>query len=74
MPNTRVNTNALFAKVQLVGYCTPSAILGALLTSIGGGLLTTLDGFSGAGSWIGYQILVGLGRAPGVQMVRSLFL
>ncbi|KAF2447776.1 putative MFS transporter [Karstenula rhodostoma CBS 690.94] len=46
---------------QKIGYFTPLAILGACMMSIGAGLLTTLQVDSGAGKWIGYQVLYGLG-------------
>ncbi|KAL5393480.1 hypothetical protein DPSP01_000299 [Paraphaeosphaeria sporulosa] len=46
---------------QKIGYYTPLAILGACMMSIGAGLLTTLQIDSGAGKWIGYQALFGLG-------------
>ncbi|KEF56994.1 uncharacterized protein A1O9_07184 [Exophiala aquamarina CBS 119918] len=54
--------------VQVIGYCTPWAIFGAVVASIGGGLLTTLHPPSTTADWIGYQVLIGFGRAPGVQM------
>jgi MFS transporter, DHA2 family, glioxin efflux transporter len=36
-------------------------ILGAVITSVGGGLLYTLDIGSPSSHWIGYQILAGIG-------------
>lgn len=59
----------LMVPVQIFGYCTPWAIFGALLGSIGGGVLTTITLSTTVAQWIGYQILIGFGRAPGVQMV-----
>ncbi|KAI6779247.1 uncharacterized protein J7T54_007774 [Emericellopsis cladophorae] len=47
--------------VQRVGYYTPTAIIGACLMTVGAGLLTTLHIDTGAGKWIGYQILAGFG-------------
>ncbi|PYI10456.1 MFS gliotoxin efflux transporter glia [Aspergillus sclerotiicarbonarius CBS 121057] len=44
-----------------VGYPSPFLIFGGALTAIGSGLLYTLDISSGAGKWIGYQILAGIG-------------
>ncbi|KAL8811795.1 MAG: hypothetical protein Q9200_001527 [Gallowayella weberi] len=38
-----------------------------VLTPIGAGLLTTLNGGSGSGKWIGYQILYGIGGGLGYQ-------
>ncbi|OAL38890.1 hypothetical protein AYO20_01641 [Fonsecaea nubica] len=54
--------------VQIVGYYTPWALLGCVLTSIGSGLMTTFTPSTGAGPWIGYQILAGTGRGSVVQM------
>ncbi|KIW70229.1 hypothetical protein PV04_02520 [Phialophora macrospora] len=54
--------------VQIIGYCTPWALLGCILTSVGSGLMTTFTVASGAGAWIGYQILAGAGRGTVVQM------
>ncbi|ETI19837.1 hypothetical protein G647_08851 [Cladophialophora carrionii CBS 160.54] len=54
--------------VQVIGYCTPWALLGCVWTSVGSGLMTTFTGSSGAGAWIGYQILAGAGRGTVVQM------
>lgn len=47
--------------VSLVGYYTPSFIIGACANAIGAGLLTTLGIRSSEGKWIGYQILYGFG-------------
>ncbi|KFG86085.1 putative MFS multidrug transporter [Metarhizium anisopliae] len=47
--------------VSVIGYYTPSLIIGVCLTAIGAGLLTTFGVDSSQGKWIGYQILYGLG-------------
>ncbi|KAJ5289451.1 uncharacterized protein N7443_009704 [Penicillium atrosanguineum] len=44
-----------------IGYYTPLAIIGTSMMSIGAGLLTALLLDTGAGKWIGYQIIYGLG-------------
>ncbi|OJK01893.1 hypothetical protein ASPACDRAFT_58301 [Aspergillus aculeatus ATCC 16872] len=44
-----------------VGYYTPLAIIGSCIMSVGAGLLTTFQVDTGAGKWIGYQIVYGLG-------------
>ncbi|KIW30991.1 uncharacterized protein PV07_02676 [Cladophialophora immunda] len=54
--------------VQVIGYCTPWALVGCVLTAIGSGLMTTFTPSTGAGPWIGYQILAGTGRGSVVQM------
>ncbi|KAI1259344.1 major facilitator superfamily domain-containing protein [Xylariaceae sp. FL1019] len=53
-------SNGVF--ISKIGYYTPTMILGSVLVTIGGGLLTTLQVDTGAGKWIGYQILYGLGQ------------
>ena len=52
-----------------VGYYLPWAVASAVLSSIGYGLLSTLKPTSSTGSWIGYQIITGVGRGSGLQMV-----
>ncbi|KAJ0119995.1 hypothetical protein J7T55_000846 [Diaporthe amygdali] len=44
-----------------IGYYTPLAIIGTCIMCCGAGLLTTFEGDTSAGKWIGYQILYGLG-------------
>jgi hypothetical protein len=46
---------------QKIGYYTPFMILGSCLMAIGTGLLTTWDMHTATGSWVGYQIILGLG-------------
>ena len=55
------------ALVQKIGYYTPFMIIGAVIMPIGAGLLTTLKVSSGAGEWIGYQVLAGVGMGAGLQ-------
>jgi len=43
------------------GYYTPSLIVGASLTALGAGLMTTFNVHTGKGMWVGYQILYGFG-------------
>ncbi|KAJ9272326.1 hypothetical protein DTO212C5_1511 [Paecilomyces variotii] len=54
--------------VELIGYCTAWALFGCTLSSIGAGLMTTFLPSTGAGPWIGYQILMGTGRGSVIQM------
>ncbi|GAD92709.1 MFS multidrug transporter, putative [Paecilomyces variotii No. 5] len=54
--------------VELIGYCTAWALVGCMLSSIGAGLMTTFLPSTGAGPWIGYQILMGIGRGSVIQM------
>jgi MFS family permease len=53
--------------ISKVGYYAPFFILSAILMPVGAGLLTTLTIDTGAGKWIGYQILFGLGIGFGNQ-------
>jgi MFS family permease len=46
---------------QKIGYYTPFMILGSCLMAIGTGLLTTWNMHTATGSWVGYQIILGLG-------------
>ncbi|KAJ0108391.1 hypothetical protein J7T55_005368 [Diaporthe amygdali] len=54
--------------VTKLGYYLPWAIFSAVLSSIGAGLITTWTVGTGTGTWIGYQIILGVGRGAGMQM------
>ncbi|KAI1328764.1 major facilitator superfamily domain-containing protein [Xylariaceae sp. FL0255] len=58
-------TNGIF--VSKIGYYTPTMILGTMIVTIGAGLLTTLQLDTGAGKWIGYQIVYGFGMGLSFQ-------
>lgn len=51
-----------------IGYYTPLAIIGTCLMCVGNGLLTTFEVNTGAGKWIGYQILYGFGLGLAFQV------
>lgn len=53
--------------VSVVGYYTPFMLVGTVLMSIGYGLISTFQPDTGAGVWIGYQILAGAGVGFGMQ-------
>lgn len=55
----------------MIRRCTPWAIFGSVLSAIGAGLMSTFRPSTGAGGWIGYQILTGMGRGSVMQMVRT---
>ncbi|KAJ5364122.1 uncharacterized protein N7496_009835 [Penicillium cataractarum] len=59
-----VTSGALIGKM---GYYLPWAVVCGILTSIGGGLLSTLTPTTTTGKWVGYQILAGAGRGAGFQ-------
>ncbi|KAI1385466.1 major facilitator superfamily domain-containing protein [Hypoxylon trugodes] len=54
--------------VSKTGYCLPPIILSGILVPIGSGILSLLGPDAAAAKWIGYQILLGLGRRVGLQM------
>lgn len=58
--------------VSKLGYYLPWSIVSAVLTSVGCGLITTWSATTTTGEWIGYQIVLGVGRGAGLQMVRCL--
>lgn len=47
--------------ITLYGYFAPWMVSGSCLATIGSGLIYTFDAQSTSGTWIGYQILAGLG-------------
>ena len=55
------------AITQKIGYYVPAMILSPLFASVGMGMLSTLKPSSGAGAWIGYQIIYGIGIGIGSQ-------
>ena len=52
-----------------IGYYLPLSVLGASLAAIGNGLISTFSTTTSTGRWIGYQIILGVGRGIGLQMV-----
>ncbi|KAF2841852.1 MFS general substrate transporter [Patellaria atrata CBS 101060] len=54
--------------VTRFGYYLPWALFGNAVASIGTGLTTSFIPDSSAGNWIGYQILIGVGRGTTMQM------
>ncbi|KAJ5641800.1 hypothetical protein N7490_005800 [Penicillium lividum] len=54
--------------VTKLGYYTPVALFGAILLSVGSGLISTFSPSTPTGKWIGYQILYGAGRGLGLQI------
>lgn len=45
----------------MTGIFNPFLIGGPAIAAVGSGLLSMLDANSGAGEWIGYQIILGIG-------------
>jgi len=53
------------------GYYLPWMMLSAVLAGIGSGLLSTMGPHTSTVRWVWYQIIVGLGRGCGMQMVSE---
>ncbi len=54
--------------ISATGLAIPTAALAAVLTTVGSGLLYTLDTDTNTGEWVGYQILAGFGWGVGMQI------
>jgi hypothetical protein len=62
----------LAGTVGKVGYYLPFGLAGSMLAAVGNGLFTTFKLSTSTGEWIGYQILGGVGRGLGMQIVSFL--
>ena len=60
--------------VNKIGYYVPICLLAAIFISVGSGLISTFSPGTQTGEWIGYQIILGVGRGLGLQMARQIFL
>ncbi|OJJ49842.1 hypothetical protein ASPZODRAFT_139197 [Penicilliopsis zonata CBS 506.65] len=56
------------ALITIFGHFVYLMIISSVITSIGCGLIYTLDTTTGSGKWIGYQILAGVGLGLGCQI------
>lgn len=54
--------------ITMFGHCMPSLVVGGALTTVGAGLLFTLDMGTNPPSWIGYQALAGIGIGLSIQV------
>ncbi|KAI0376197.1 putative MFS multidrug transporter [Hypomontagnella monticulosa] len=54
--------------VGKVGYYLPFTLVSAAMVSIANGILSMLAPDTSTGKWIGYQIILGVGRGLGMQM------
>lgn len=61
----------LTAAVGKIGYYLPWSVASGIVCAVGCGLLSTLSPTSSTGMWVGFQIIVGVGRGMGLQMVSS---
>ncbi|KIX02451.1 uncharacterized protein Z518_08392 [Rhinocladiella mackenziei CBS 650.93] len=53
--------------VSRVGYLMPPAFIGSAFATVSAGLMSTFTTHTGTGTWIGYQILNGVGRGISLQ-------
>ncbi|KAJ4481144.1 major facilitator superfamily domain-containing protein [Lentinula aciculospora] len=62
-----LSTILLGAIINANGFCTLVQLTGAVLFTVGSGLIASFRLNTSAGTWIGYQILAGAGAGAGVQ-------
>lgn len=67
-------TRAHYFLVSKLGYYMPWSLFGGVMTAIGGGLASTFRPNTNTGQWVGYQIIQGVGRGAGMQMVSYFLL
>jgi Na+/melibiose symporter-like transporter len=58
--------------ITAIGWYKPFMIVGGAIFVVGCGLIYTLEIPSGAGKWIGYQLISGFGAGGGVQSISPL--
>ncbi|KAJ5536558.1 MFS general substrate transporter [Penicillium frequentans] len=54
--------------VTRLGYYLPSAVTGTVFSALGSGLMSQFTPHTSIGTWIGYQIIAGVGRGCALQM------
>lgn len=57
--------------VGKVGFVPPFAIFSATLTAVASGLYALFQPGTSTGEWAGFQVINGVGRGTGIQMVRE---
>lgn len=60
------------ASTTRLGYYLPFALFSGVTTALGNGLVSTFEARTSAAKWISYQVVMGIGRGAGMQMVRLL--
>lgn len=55
--------------VERLGYYLPFMLICGVLNAIASGLLSLLSPSTPTGKWVGYQILLGIGRGFGLSVV-----
>lgn len=59
--------------VSRLGYYLPLAVISGVFNTIANGLMSTISPSTPTAKWAGYQVLLGLGRGAGMQIVRKPF-
>jgi hypothetical protein len=54
-----------------MGYYLPWALVGAIITVVGNGLVSTFTDSTSTAVWIGFQVILGAGRGCGMQIVMN---
>jgi hypothetical protein len=54
--------------ITVCGHYVPFFLFSAIFSAVGAGLLTTLQVYSKANEWIGYQVVYGIGIGAGFQL------
>jgi len=67
---TRCSRNIIL--VGKLGYYLPWAVFSGIVASIGAGLISSWTPETTTAKWVGYQVILGLGRGAGFQMVRTI--
>ncbi|KAH7148985.1 major facilitator superfamily domain-containing protein, partial [Dactylonectria estremocensis] len=65
--STVIGTIASGIIISKIGYYAPFFLLSSILMSVGAGLISTFTPTTGAGKWISYQLIFGVGLGLGVQ-------
>ncbi|KAF2031502.1 efflux pump protein [Setomelanomma holmii] len=60
------------ALVSKLGYYLPWALASGMIMAVGNGLVSTFTATTTVGQWIGFQIVLGVGRGAGLQTAGSL--
>ena len=62
-----------FANMGLIvgkmGYYIPWVVFSAVVSAVGSGLITTFSPETSRAQWVGYLIIIGIGRGATLQMV-----
>ena len=68
MASIIVSSLVVGASITIIGIYKPFMICGAVIYTVGAGLLYTLQVNSPTRDWVGYQLLAGFGSGAGVQI------